>query len=136
VSAKPLERVLCVEDDEDIRRILRLSLERIGGLTVELVADPATAIPRMVEFAPDLVMLDWMMPGIDGPALLGQMRATPQLAALPVVFATAKASQRELAELTALGAAGVISKPFSPRELPAKLRAIWESAARAPSGCG
>jgi CheY-like chemotaxis protein len=128
VPAKPLERVLCVEDDEDIRRILRLSLERIGGFTVEIVADPASAILRMVEFAPDLVMLDWMMPGIDGPTLLKKMRETPQLATLPVVFATAKASQREMAELTALGAAGVISKPFSPRDLPGKLRAIWESA--------
>ena len=124
---KPLERVLCVEDDEDIRRILRLSLERIGGLTVELVADPSLAISRMAEFAPDLVMLDWMMPGIDGPTLLRQMRETPALARVPVVFATAKASAREMAELSALGAAGVISKPFAPKELPEKLRGIWAS---------
>ena len=127
MSAKPLERVLCVEDDEDIRRILRLSLERIGGMTVELVADPAAAIPRIVEFAPDLVMLDWMLPGTDGPTLMKKMRETPELASIPVVFATAKASPREMAELTALGAAGVISKPFAPKELPARLRAIWES---------
>lgn len=123
---KPLERVFCVEDDDDIRRILSLALERIGGMTVELVADPADAIARMVEFAPDLVMLDWMLPGIDGPTLLKEMRQTPALASVPVVFATAKASPRELAELSALGAAGVISKPFAPKELPAKLRAIWE----------
>lgn len=123
---KPLERVFCVEDDDDIRRILRLALERIGGMTVELVADPADAIASMVEFAPDLVMLDWMLPGIDGPTLLKEMRQTPALASVPVVFATAKASPRELAELSALGVAGVISKPFAPKELPAKLRAIWE----------
>jgi len=127
VPAKPLERVLCVEDDEDIRRILRLALERIGGMTVDLVADPAAAIERIAEFRPDLVVLDWMMPGIDGPTLLRKMRETPALASLPVVFATAKASPREIAELAALGAAGVISKPFAPKELPAKLRAIWES---------
>jgi DNA-binding response OmpR family regulator len=127
VPARPLDRVLCVEDDEDIRRILRLSLERVGGMTVELVADPGTAIPRMTEFAPDLVMLDWMLPGIDGPTLLREMRKTPALASVPVVFATAKASPREHAELVALGAAGVISKPFAPKELPAKLRAIWEA---------
>jgi two-component system OmpR family response regulator len=126
VPRKPLERVFCVEDDDDIRRILSLALERIGGMTVELVADPADAIARMVEFAPDLVMLDWMLPGIDGPTLLKVMRQTPALASVPVVFATAKASPRELAELSALGAAGVISKPFAPKELPAKLRAIWE----------
>ncbi len=127
MPAKPLERVLCVEDDEDIRRILRLALERIGGMTVDLVADPAEAIERMVEFRPDLVVLDWMMPGIDGPTLLRKMRETPALASLPVVFATAKASPREIAELVALGAAGVISKPFAPKELPAKLRAIWDA---------
>ncbi|HEX5611015.1 MAG TPA: response regulator [Burkholderiales bacterium] len=126
MARKPLERVFCVEDDDDIRRILRLALERIGGMTVELVAEPADAITRMVEFAPDLVMLDWMLPGIDGPTLLKEMRRTPALASVPVVFATAKASPREMAELSALGAAGVISKPFAPKELPAKLRAIWE----------
>lgn len=122
-----LQRVLCVEDDEDIRRIVRLALERIGGMTVELVADPSAAIARMTDFQPDLVLLDWMMPGIDGPTLLKQMRETAGLRSLPVVFVTAKASQRELAELSALGPAGVISKPFAPKDLPAKLRAIWES---------
>jgi len=119
--------VLCVEDDEDIRRILRLSLERIGGMTVELLGNPAIAIARMTEFAPDLVLLDWMLPGIDGPTLLRRMRETPALARVPVVFATAKASVREMAELAALGAVGVISKPFAPKDLPAKLRAIWGS---------
>ncbi len=127
MATQPLRRVCCVEDDDDIRRIVRLSLERIGRMTVELVADPALAIDAMIAFRPDLVMLDWMMPGIDGPALLRKMREVPETRELPVVFITAKASQRELAELKALGAAGTISKPFAPKDLPQQLRAIWDA---------
>jgi len=127
MATQPLRRVCCVEDDDDIRRIVRLSLERIGRMTVELVADPALAIDSMIAFRPDLVMLDWMMPGMDGPALLRKMREVPETRALPVVFITAKASQRELAELKALGAAGTISKPFAPKDLPNQLRAIWDA---------
>ena len=125
MPTQPLRRICCVEDDDDIRRIVRLSLEKIGKMTVDLVADPALAIDSMIAFRPDLVMLDWMMPGMDGPALLRKMREVPETRALPVVFITAKASQRELAELRALGAAGTISKPFAPKDLPDQLRAIW-----------
>ena len=125
MPTQPLRRICCVEDDDDIRRIMRLSLERIGKMTVDLVADPALAIDSMIAFRPDLVMLDWMMPGMDGPTLLRKMREVPETRALPVVFITAKASQRELAELRALGAAGTISKPFAPKDLPDQLRAIW-----------
>jgi CheY-like chemotaxis protein len=127
MATPPLRRVCCVEDDDDIRRIVRLSLERIGRMTVELVADPALAIDAMIAFRPDLVMLDWMMPGIDGPALLRRMREVPETRALPVVFITAKASPRELAELNALGIAGTISKPFAPKDLPDQLRTIWDA---------
>ena len=126
MPSQPLLRVLCVEDDDDIRRILRLSLEKIGRMTVELVADPTSAIDSMLASKPQLVMLDWMMPGVDGPALLRKMRENPETRGLPVVFVTAKASQRELAELRAMGAAGAISKPFSPKDLPDQLRAIWD----------
>jgi len=127
MPTQPLRRICCVEDDDDIRRIMRLSLERIGKMTVDLVADPALAIDSMIAFRPDLVMLDWMMPGMDGPTLLRKMREVPETRALPVVFITAKASQRELAELRALGAAGTISKPFAPKDLPEQLRAIWDA---------
>ena len=127
MPSQPLLRVLCVEDDDDIRRILRLSLEKIGRMSVELVADPTRAIDSMIASRPQLVMLDWMMPGIDGPALFRKMRENPDTRAMPVVFITAKASQRELAELRALGAAGAISKPFAPKDLPDQLRAIWNA---------
>lgn len=123
----PLTRICYVEDDEDIQRIVRMSLEKIGKMTVEIVSDPLQAIERMNAFQPQLVMLDWMMPGLDGPALFRKMRETAHTSALPVVFITAKASERELGELRAMGAIGTISKPFSPKDLPEQLRALWKT---------
>jgi CheY-like chemotaxis protein len=125
MPAHALSRICYVEDDEDIQRIVRMSLERIGKMTVSVVSDPTKAIDSMIAFKPDLVMLDWMMPAMDGPTLFKAMKARPETSALPVVFITAKAAQRDLDELTSLGAAGTISKPFSPKDLPDQLRAIW-----------
>ena len=127
MPAQPLNRICYVEDDEDIQRIVRMSLERVGKMTVEVVGDPMLAIERIREFKPELVMLDWMMPGMDGPALFRKMRETEDIKHLPVVFITAKASQRDLDDLRAMGAAGTISKPFSPKDLPGQLRAIWSA---------
>jgi len=126
-----LERVCYVEDDEDIQRIVRVSLERLGKMTVEVVSDPNQALAVIARFKPDLVLLDWMMPGLDGPALFRRMKHEPGLAALPVVFVTAKTMPTEVEELIALGAAGTISKPFAPKDLPAQLRAIWSTLPRA-----
>jgi CheY-like chemotaxis protein len=125
MPAEPLNRICYVEDDEDIQRIVRMSLEKVGKMTVEVVGDPLVAIERMTTFKPQLAMLDWMMPGLDGPALFRKMRETPETKDLPVVFITAKASQRELEELKTMGAIGTISKPFSPKDLPDQLRALW-----------
>jgi two-component system, OmpR family, response regulator len=122
---RPLNRICYVEDDEDIQRIVRMSLERVGKMTVEVVGDPTRAIEAMTVFRPDLVMLDWMMPAMDGPTLFKQMKLRPETSALPVVFITAKAAQRDLEALMKMGAAGTISKPFSPKDLPEQLRAIW-----------
>jgi CheY-like chemotaxis protein len=122
---RPLQRICYVEDDEDIQRIVRMSLERVGKMTVEVVTDSLKAIEVIMAFKPDLVMLDWMMPGMDGPTLFRKMKQDAQLGALPVVFITAKAAQRDTDELLALGAAGVLSKPFSPKDLPDQLRAVW-----------
>jgi len=122
---RQLNKICYVEDDEDIQRIVRMSLERVGKMTVEIVTDPLQAIAAMTTFKPDLVMLDWMMPGMDGPTLFKKMKEDPVTASLPVVFITAKAQSRDMAELMALGAAGTISKPFSPKDLPEQLRQIW-----------
>jgi CheY-like chemotaxis protein len=122
---RPLLRICYVEDDDDIQRIARLALERVGKMQVSIIGDPTTAIDGILAFKPDLVLLDWMMPVMDGPTLLKRMRETAGLRDMPVVFITAKASHRELEELRSMGAAGVLSKPFSPKDLPEQLRAIW-----------
>ncbi|MGQ0655974.1 MAG: response regulator [Betaproteobacteria bacterium] len=122
---RALNRICYVEDDEDIQRIVRMSLERVGKMTVEVVSDSTRAVETIAAFKPDLVMLDWMMPVMDGPAVFRALREREETKGLPVVFITAKASQRELDELIALGAAGTVSKPFSPKDLPDQLRAIW-----------
>ncbi len=122
-----LNKICYVEDDEDIQRIVRMSLERIGGFTVRIVGDPMQAIDAISDFQPDLVMLDWMMPGMDGPTLFKKMKEDDKTSKFPVVFITAKASQRELDELRALGAVGAISKPFAPRDLPGQLKELWNS---------
>jgi len=127
MPAHPLVRICYVEDDEDIQKIVRMTLERIGKMTVEVVSDPLQAIETIKRFKPELVMLDWMMPGMDGPTLYRKMKEVPEVRDLPVVFITAKASPKELDELRALGAAGTISKPFAPRDLPEQLRAIWKN---------
>ena len=127
MPAQPLVRICYVEDDEDIQKIVRMTLERIGKMTVEVVSDPLQAIETIKRFKPELVLLDWMMPGMDGPTLYRKMKEVPEVRDLPVVFITAKASPKELDELRALGAAGTISKPFAPRDLPEQLRAIWKN---------
>ena len=125
MPSRALTKICYVEDDEDIQRIVRMSLERVGKMTVDVVSDSMTAIDRIIAFKPELVMLDWMMPGMDGPTLFRKMKEVPETQALPVVFITAKASPKELEELVGLGAVGTISKPFSPKELPDQLREIW-----------
>jgi two-component system, OmpR family, response regulator len=123
----PLNRICYVEDDPDIQRIVRLTLERVGKMTVEVVGDSTKAVETIAAFKPDLVMLDWMMPVMDGPAVFRAMRERAETRDLPVVFITAKASRKELDELSAMGAAGTISKPFSPKDLPDQLRGIWKT---------
>lgn len=127
MPTRSLDKILYVEDDEDIQRIVRMSLERVGKMTVEIVSNSTHAIERIKVFRPDLVMLDWMMPEMDGPTLFRKMQGDPEVADLPVIFITAKASPRELEELVRLGAKGTISKPFSPKDLPDQLRALWQA---------
>jgi CheY-like chemotaxis protein len=121
-----LATILCAEDDPDIRAILQMSLDVVGGYTVLLAANGREALDRAPAFAPDLILLDVMMPEMDGPAALAALRSDPALAEIPVVFLTAKAQRHEVEQYRALGIAEVIQKPFDPLALPDQIRAIWE----------
>ncbi|WP_375193663.1 response regulator [Marinobacter sp.] len=111
------DKILYVEDDPDIRAIAEIALQDVGGLTARLCESGAEALEQAPDFAPDLVLLDVMMPGMDGPATLRALRQVQGLETVPVIFMTARLQRSEIAEYRALGAAGVIPKPFDPMTL-------------------
>ena len=115
-------RLLLVDDDEDIRAIARISLERVGGWTVVPAASADEAVAAASAQPPDVVLLDVMMHDADGPATLERLR--PLIGGVPVVFLTAKTQSADLDRLMGLGAAGVIAKPFDPMALPEELLAL------------
>ncbi len=120
-----LTRIMYVDDEPDIRAIVEMTLEMIGGFSVTLCNSGQEALERVQEARPDLVLLDVMMPGMDGPQTLVALRRMPAAAALPVVFMTAKVQPAEVARLRELGAADVIAKPFDPLVLSDQVREIW-----------
>lgn len=121
-----LVRVMCVEDDPDIRLILDFSLGKLGGYQLQLCAAGQQALDLASEFRPQLVLLDVMMPGLTGPETLARLRQLDCMAGVPVVFMTAKAMPQEVEHLLQFGATGVIVKPFDPVALPANIRIYWE----------
>lgn len=120
-----LKRIAYVEDEPDIRGVAELALTSIGGFELDVSCDGSEAISRIPGYAPDLILMDVMMPGKTGPDVMKELRKNPSLAATPVVFMTAKAQTHEVQEYLALGAAGVIPKPFDPMTLGDDVRAIW-----------
>lgn len=123
--AEPLKRILCVEDDPDIQVIARLSLERVGEFEVMICSSGREAIEAAPGFAADLILLDVMMPGLDGPGTLAELRKLPACVNTPVVFVTARAQESDRDHYRRLGAVDVINKPFDPMTFPDQLRAIW-----------
>jgi CheY-like chemotaxis protein len=122
-----LQSLLYVDDEPDIRQIVQMALGLAPGLSIHTgdSGENALSLARMLR--PDLVLLDVMMPGLDGPGTLARMRSDPTLAQIPVVFMTAKAMPQEVARFRELGAAGVIAKPFDPMKLAQQVFAIWET---------
>ena len=123
-----LRKILHVEDEPDIREVARLALETVGGFVVESCASGEDAVVRAPAFRPDLVLLDVMMPGLDGPATFQRLRQIPGFEQIPVIFMTAKAMPQEIERFRELGALDVITKPFDPMELASQIRAIWARA--------
>ncbi len=126
-----MHNILYVEDEPDIQRVVKLALEAIAGMHVIVCSSGAEAVARAVGAAIDLILLDVMMPNMDGPTTLRRLREIPALAHTPVVFMTAKAHPHEIAYFKSLGALDVIAKPFDPMTLAATLRAIWARASTA-----
>ena len=110
-------RVLHVDDEPDIRELVEISLSLDPELSVKSCASGAEALDAATAWSPDLILIDVMMPVMDGPQTLGNLRDHAATAGIPVVFMTARAQARELAHFLSLGAAGVIPKPFDPMTL-------------------
>ena len=120
-----LERILCVEDEPDIQEVTRLALEMVGGYQVMICSSGQEALDKSAGFSPDLILLDVMMPEMDGPTTLRHLRSDPATSNIPVVFLTAKVQPAEIEHFRSLGALDVISKPYDPLNLAARLNDIW-----------
>ena len=121
-----LKRVLYVEDEPDIRAVAELALSAVGGFELCTCESGEQAVREAVAFAPDLMILDVMMPGMDGPSTLRALRELPEMADVPAIFMTAKVQPEEVKQLLALGALEVIPKPFDPMTLAQRVTAVWE----------
>ncbi|MCA9651345.1 MAG: response regulator [Myxococcales bacterium] len=119
-----IRTVLLVDDDEDIRVIGEMALRDVGGLQVVLAASGEQALEVAARERPDVILLDVMMPHMDGPTTFRRLREQEASSAIPVVFVTAKVQRQEIQRYLDLGAIGVIAKPFDPMALADELRAI------------
>ncbi len=119
-----IRKVLLVDDDEDIRIIGKMALQDVGGLNTLAASGGVEAIEIAARELPDVILLDVMMPQMDGPTTFRRLRAQEQTAQIPVVFVTAKVQRHEVQRYLEMGVIGVICKPFDPMTLPHELRSI------------
>jgi CheY-like chemotaxis protein len=136
MSTRKLESVLYVDDDPDICEVVNATLSLIAGLNVHTAGSGEQAIDLAYELRPDLVLMDVMMPGLDGPSTLKRMRERALLAHIPVIFLTAKVLPAEVARFVQLGALGVLGKPVDPLKLCDDLFVLWKSGNATPGNDG
>lgn len=120
--------VILAEDDPDIQLVARLALKR-AGFAVRVVSNGLEALEAVRADPPDVVLLDWMMPELDGPETCRQLKANPATAHLPVIFLTAKSQESEIQRGLGLGAAGYITKPFDALTLGQRVRDLVKAGA-------
>lgn len=120
-----LEKILVVDDDSDILEIVKLALSTVGNFSIEACSSGKEALEKIVHIKPQLILLDVMMPDLDGPSTLKKIRENPELAQIPVIFLTAKVQAHEIEQFKKLGAVNVIPKPFDPMTLSETVASIW-----------
>jgi CheY-like chemotaxis protein len=120
-------RILHVDDEPDIREVVNMSLSLSSDFDVQACACGTDAISTAAAWSPSLILLDVMMPDMDGPTTLKELRKNPQTAEIPVLFMTARAQSSEVAHFISLGAEGVISKPFDPMTLATQVRGFYQN---------
>ena len=119
-----LKRILYVEDDADIRHVAVMAMELVGGLEVRAF-ESGTAAGKVVDFSADLLLIDVMMPDMDGPSTLAHLHGQPAFTEVPAIFFTAKVRPTEIERLLKFGAIDVIGKPFDPMKLSEEIGRIW-----------
>ncbi|MBC7541860.1 MAG: response regulator [Candidatus Sericytochromatia bacterium] len=117
-------RILIIDDEPDIRRLASISLRRYGGMEVLEAEDGATGLQLAIDAQPDAVLLDMMMPVMDGPETLAALRAHPATMTIPVVLLSARDLDHQRAFYQAQGALAIMAKPFNPLTLPGDLTAL------------
>jgi two-component system, OmpR family, response regulator len=117
-------KILIIDDEEDIRSIASMSLGILGGIDVVEADGGEDGISKAASEQPDGILLDMMMPGLDGPATLARLRENAATRAIPVIFLTARAMTSEMEKLKQMGATGVLTKPFDPTTLSAQVKSI------------
>jgi CheY-like chemotaxis protein len=124
---RPLQRILHVEDVPSIQVVTRIALEKLGGFQVLSCASGQDALDRVRQFAPDMILLDVMLPQMNGLELLRQLSQQIDLQEMSVVLLTGQQEPADLAELKRLGVRRLLQKPFDPLQLAAQLNEIWEA---------
>ena len=119
-----VKKVLLVDDDPFIRRIASISLASVGKFEVIVASSGPEGLQMAIEHRPDVILLDVMMPGEDGPTAIKKLQAAAATASIPVIFMTAKVQAEEVQQYLNLGAVGVITKPFDPISLPSEIRSL------------
>ena len=125
MSEQDINRILYVEDEPDIQAVAKLALEQVGQFTLEVCSSGNEALDKAAAFSPDLILLDVMMPEMDGPTTLSKLRDIDGLQSTPAIFMTARVQPHEIQEYQAMGAVDVIAKPFDPMMLSNQIREIW-----------
>ncbi|WP_420404810.1 response regulator [Nisaea sp.] len=120
-----MKKILHVDDEKDIRAVAKLALQSVGGFELTSCASGQEALDCVADTAPDLILLDVMMPDMDGPSTFLELRKREDAAGIPVIFMTAKTREDEVGHLLQLGAIGVIAKPFNPMKLSEDVRMVW-----------
>ncbi len=123
--AEELKKILYVEDEPDIRDIAKLVLENVGGFEVAVVDGGQEALDMVEGFGPDMILLDAMMPGMDGPTTFQELRKLDATKRTPIAFLTAKLMESDVAAFLEMGAVGVIGKPFDPMSLSEQVKELW-----------
>ncbi len=124
-----IRRVLVIDDDPSIREVAALALSAFGGHDVTTAGDGTEGLELARRVIPDAILLDVMMPSVDGPTVLARMRGVDVLRDVPVVFLTAKVGAQDISRLDGLGAVAVIPKPFDPVTLARQLADVlgWDA---------